>query len=305
MPGPTRARSAKPADRAEHGDARLFPRASRRRGDQHRRHDRAGGRRRPPRGARRRDRRRPRRGARRSWAGRKPRRPTTCRDRGVGRVLGVARVVWLGYTDSGMTGWEQNEHPGSFHRADPDEAGARLAAVLREESADVLTIYDWHGNYGHPDHIAVHRVGLVAGRSVAGGARARSDHEPRRVRAPDRGGPSRRVQVGNPDGEQDDLDVEFDPMAPADDGNPMGMPEAELTLSVDVSAYLDVKRAAIAVSSQPDRGHVVLPADARRRVRPVVRHRVVHRARRPATRAQRLALPRALTDRRPHGCRGW
>jgi LmbE family N-acetylglucosaminyl deacetylase len=47
------------------------------------------------------------------------------------RVLGVARVVWLGYTDSGMTGWDQNGHPDSFHRADPDEAGARLAEVLR------------------------------------------------------------------------------------------------------------------------------------------------------------------------------
>ena len=26
-------------------------------------------------------------------------------------VLGVARVVWLGYRDSGMTGWEQNDDP--------------------------------------------------------------------------------------------------------------------------------------------------------------------------------------------------
>ena len=48
-------------------------------------------------------------------------------------VLGISRVVWLGYTDSGMTGWEQNADPASFHRADPEEAGDRLAAVLREE----------------------------------------------------------------------------------------------------------------------------------------------------------------------------
>ena len=84
------------------------------------------------------------------------------------RVLGIDRVVWLGYTDSGMTGWEQNADPNSFHLADPDEAGARLAEVLLAESADVLTIYDWHGNYGHPDHIAVHRVGLAASRLVPG-----------------------------------------------------------------------------------------------------------------------------------------
>ena len=47
-------------------------------------------------------------------------------------------------------------------RADLDEAAARLAALLREEHADVLTVYDDHGGYGHPDHIQVHRVGVRA-----------------------------------------------------------------------------------------------------------------------------------------------
>jgi LmbE family N-acetylglucosaminyl deacetylase len=144
-----------------------------------------------------------------------------------------------------MTGWHQNDHPGSFHRADPDEAGARLAEVLREESADVLTIYDWHGNYGHPDHIAVHRVGLVAARSVPDTrvleATMNRDAFVRLIEAARAAG----LSMGNPDGEQDDLDVDFDPTAPADDGNPMGMAEAELTLSVDVSAYLGLKREAM------------------------------------------------------------
>ena len=31
----------------------------------------------------------------------------------------------------------------------------------------MLTIYDWHGNYGHPDHIKVHRVGVRAAEMVA------------------------------------------------------------------------------------------------------------------------------------------
>ena len=34
--------------------------------------------------------------------------------------------------DSGMTGWEQNDDPASFWRADVDEAAGRLADVLRE-----------------------------------------------------------------------------------------------------------------------------------------------------------------------------
>ena len=71
----------------------------------------------------------------------------------------MARVAWLGYHDSGMTGWEHNDDPASFWQADVDEAAERLAAILREEQADVIVLYDWHGGYGHPDHIQVHRVG--------------------------------------------------------------------------------------------------------------------------------------------------
>src|SRR6476620_9686322 len=53
-------------------------------------------------------------------------------------AIGLARIVWLGYADSGMTGWEQNDAEGSFHQADLDEAARRLADVLDDEDADVL-----------------------------------------------------------------------------------------------------------------------------------------------------------------------
>jgi LmbE family N-acetylglucosaminyl deacetylase len=77
-------------------------------------------------------------------------------------ALGVHRVEFLGYVDSGMMGTPENDLPGSFWTADVDEAAERLAAILREEGADVLTCYDEIGGYGHPDHIQVHRVGLRA-----------------------------------------------------------------------------------------------------------------------------------------------
>jgi LmbE family N-acetylglucosaminyl deacetylase len=73
-------------------------------------------------------------------------------------LLGLAAIAWLGYADSGMSGWEQNDAEGSFHRADLDEAARRLADVLDEEDADVLVGYDWHGGYGHPDHVKVHHL---------------------------------------------------------------------------------------------------------------------------------------------------
>jgi LmbE family N-acetylglucosaminyl deacetylase len=78
------------------------------------------------------------------------------------RRLGVHRVEFLGYVDSGMMGEPTNDDPWSFWQADVDHAGERLAGILRSEQADVLTVYDWHGGYGHPDHIQVHRVGKRA-----------------------------------------------------------------------------------------------------------------------------------------------
>ena len=39
---------------------------------------------------------------------------------------------------------------------------SRLAAILREERADVLLTYDRNGGYGHRDHVKVHEVGARA-----------------------------------------------------------------------------------------------------------------------------------------------
>ena len=76
------------------------------------------------------------------------------------RALGVARVVHLGYADSGLGPELLPDPPGRtrFVRADTDEAAQRLAAILDEEHVDVLLGYDENGGYGHPDHKKVHRV---------------------------------------------------------------------------------------------------------------------------------------------------
>src|SRR3954447_174798 len=54
-------------------------------------------------------------------------------------ILGCARVAFLGYRDSGMEGEATTAHAGSFATADVEEAARRLAAILREEDAEVLT----------------------------------------------------------------------------------------------------------------------------------------------------------------------
>lgn len=158
-------------------------------------------------------------------------------------VLGVERVVWLGYRDSGMHGWDGNGHAESFHQADIDDAAERVAAVLREERADAFTIYDWHGTYGHPDHVKVHQVGMRAAQLVEHPMRtleatANRDAMAAMIKAARESG----VEMGTPD---TDADVDFDPSAPADDGNPFGEPEAVLTLCVDVTDRTDAKRASM------------------------------------------------------------
>ena len=82
-------------------------------------------------------------------------------------VLGVARQTFLGYEDSGMEGEASASRPDCFATADLEEAAGRLAAILGEEAADVLVVYDEHGGYGHPDHVQVHRVGMAAAERAA------------------------------------------------------------------------------------------------------------------------------------------
>lgn len=86
--------------------------------------------------------------------------------RQAGQVLGVARCEWLGYSDSGaepaVSG--QQPDPPVFSDAAVEEAAGRLAEILAEEKADVLTTYDDRGGYGHPDHVQAHRVANLAAR---------------------------------------------------------------------------------------------------------------------------------------------
>jgi LmbE family N-acetylglucosaminyl deacetylase len=165
-----------------------------------------------------------------------------------GAVLGVDRIEFLDYLDSGMAGEATNNAPGSFWTADIDEAAKRLADILDQEHADVLTVYDENGNYGHPDHIQVHRVGVraaeLAGTRRVYEATANRDH-------------IRRLM------EQIPQDPEA-PEAPAD-LDTLGVTEDQITTTVDVRDFVDQKRAAmIAHASQipADSFFLQLPIDA-------------------------------------------
>jgi LmbE family N-acetylglucosaminyl deacetylase len=78
------------------------------------------------------------------------------------RALGVSHLELLGYHDSGMEGWPQNDAPGSFWQAPVAEAGHRLAELMRQYQPQVVVTYDENGFYGHPDHIQANRITLAA-----------------------------------------------------------------------------------------------------------------------------------------------
>lgn len=145
-------------------------------------------------------------------------------------VLGVDRVEFLGYRDSGVEDDDRNHDSDTFHAAPLDEAAERLAAILRDERADILTSYDERGNYGHPDHIKVHQVGYraaeLAGTPLVYEATIDSDVVMTMMEA-----------AGDlPD------DVEL----PDPDEMTLGMPAHRITTQIDVSDFTAQKRAAMA-----------------------------------------------------------
>ena len=78
------------------------------------------------------------------------------------RVLGITHLEMLGYHDSGMMGWPENDAPGSFWSMPVAEAAAPLVELMRRYEPDVVVTYDDFGFYGHPDHIQAHRITLAA-----------------------------------------------------------------------------------------------------------------------------------------------
>jgi LmbE family N-acetylglucosaminyl deacetylase len=77
-------------------------------------------------------------------------------------ILGISRVVNLGYDDSGMKGWPENEAPNAFANKDVDVVARTIAAIMDEEHAAVVITYDESGFYGHPDHVKANEVARAA-----------------------------------------------------------------------------------------------------------------------------------------------
>ena len=81
--------------------------------------------------------------------------------------LGVGQVRQLGYHDSGMTGSPQNKSAQSLWSAPVDGVVGRVVEIIRAFRPHVVVTYDPFGGTGHPDHIAAHRITVLAVEAAA------------------------------------------------------------------------------------------------------------------------------------------
>jgi LmbE family N-acetylglucosaminyl deacetylase len=70
--------------------------------------------------------------------------------RTAGRIMGIDDISFLDYRD------------GDLVKADPDEATGRIVRHIRRLRPQVVVTFDKIGGYGHPDHMAIHRLTIDA-----------------------------------------------------------------------------------------------------------------------------------------------
>jgi LmbE family N-acetylglucosaminyl deacetylase len=173
-------------------------------------------------------------------------------DRAIG-LLGVTHLERLGYHDSGMNDWpyKDQEHP--FCNVPLSEAAEKLVELFDKYEPQVVVTYDENGGYGHPDHVQTHRITVAAidkhplPAKLYFTARRRRDFAKIRELMAERGiempaTPAPAAPATPPD-----------PVREAERAAEMERREARITTDIDVSAFVDNKRAALAAhASQVD-----------------------------------------------------
>jgi LmbE family N-acetylglucosaminyl deacetylase len=157
-------------------------------------------------------------------------------------ALGVSHVETLGYRDSGMKGWPQNEDPRAFHAQPDDEVVARVVELFERFRPQVVVTYYGYSGYNHPDHLKAHDVTRVAFEHTRIPeklyliARPRSWRERMRAIAEEYG-----IEMPPPPTVQSP-----GPGASTDPPRPFGVDDDMITTFVDATRYATQKQAALA-----------------------------------------------------------
>jgi LmbE family N-acetylglucosaminyl deacetylase len=144
-------------------------------------------------------------------------------------ILNIDHLELLGYRDSGMMGWPNNDAAGAFWTTPVDEAAAKLAELMRTYQPDVVVTYDEFGFYGHPDHIQAHRVTMAAVALTGIPAKVYWTTAPRSMMA----------EMGRT---MRELGADWDDDEPVDESAPqIGLPDEDITTWVDTKAFAGQK----------------------------------------------------------------
>jgi mycothiol conjugate amidase Mca len=181
------------------------------------------------------------------------------------RILGISRLVKLGYRDSGMAGTADNDNPLSFLQSSFDEAVGRVVKVMREEHPQVVVTYDENGGYGHPDHIRAHQVAVAAFEAASDPAlfpEAGQAWAPAKLyyAVVQRSSFKRFGELLKEAG----IDVPFADREESQESNqpPFGVSDERVTTTLDVRPFVDTKRRSLeahATQMGPDQFFMKLP----------------------------------------------
>jgi N-acetyl-1-D-myo-inositol-2-amino-2-deoxy-alpha-D-glucopyranoside deacetylase len=163
-----------------------------------------------------------------------------------GAALGLHDQRFLGgagrWRDSGMMGFDTNDDPRCFWQADLQRAAADLVPIIREVRPQVMVTYDSRGYYGHPDHIQAHRVALLAAERAAD-ARDEAALEPWQVaKIYATAMPLSALTAGL--AALRASDSAFEAVGSVSE-LPFGIPDDQVTTSIDASEYAAAKVAAL------------------------------------------------------------
>lgn len=162
------------------------------------------------------------------------------------RALRLESHALLEYRDSGMAGWDSNDHPRAYINAPEDAVVERLVLEIREFQPQVVLTFEPGGLYGHPDHIAVCKHTTKAFK-LASDPAAFPDQLTNGLRPHT---PKRLFYSARPQGFRLEwakrlraAGIDF-PL-PSPDQLEQGSPPEEIHLNLDVSAQLETKMACI------------------------------------------------------------
>lgn len=167
-------------------------------------------------------------------------------------ALGVSHTEVLGYRDSGMRGWPQNEDPRAFHHQPEDVVAARLVELFEHFRPQAVVTYFANSGYNHPDHLKAHDVTIAALAQCDIPSKLYLIARPRSWR-------ERMREIAEEYGIEMPAFPQPPPPSPAEGASaeqpprPFGVDESLITTLIDGSAYAAQKRAALAAhASQLD-----------------------------------------------------